>query len=172
MRWLSGLNWQFHGWGYRYYGNSSCGGGSKTRFWAVSPPMFRWRLLWKHDKYNILSNTFCFTSVRPETSPVCCEIIAMLLARGNCNSHIDRDSRFIWDATCHDFRETLRTNSAPYFLPPISLLLSDLLLEFKKTLIFILSVSNKTGTNGSWQNMFSVTAEKLLDWCPWNAECD
>lgn len=54
--------------------------------------------------------------------------------------------------------------SAPSFSPPISLLLSDLLLKLKKTpLILILLVSNKTGTNGSWQNMFSVTAEKLLD---------
>lgn len=31
----------------------------------------------------------------------------------------------------------------------------------KKPLIFILLVSNKTGTNGSWQNMFSVSAENL-----------
>lgn len=31
----------------------------------------------------------------------------------------------------------------------------------KKPLIFILFVSNKTGTNGSWQNMFSVSAENL-----------
>lgn len=42
----------------------------------------------------------------------------------------------------------------------------------KNTLILILLVSNKTETNGSWQNMFSVTAEKLSDWCPWNAWCD
>lgn len=42
----------------------------------------------------------------------------------------------------------------------------------KKPLIFILLVSNKTGTNGSWQNVFSVSAGNLSAWCPWNAQCD
>lgn len=90
----------------------------------------------------------------------CCApraVLFLLSARGNCIAHaaqILTPSQMPHAIISEKFREL---TSAPsfYHLPPSYSL--TCFSGSKKTLIFTLLVSNKTGTNGSWQNTFSVS---------------
>lgn len=150
--------------------------------WSLSPRMFHGHLLWKCSKYNILSFSFTKLNLISITQCGTCCAPVLFAARQElpCSclpeeiafptlTEILTLSQMPHDIISEKLRELI---SAPsfYHLPP-----SYSLACFsgsKKPLIFILLVSNKTGTNGSWQNMFSVSAENLSAWCPWNAQCD
>lgn len=141
--------------------------GSHIKSCSLSPRMFHWHSLCKCSKYSIPSllslNPMWLQSPNliavPQCGSCCAPraVLFLLSARGNCIAHaaqILTPSQMPHAIISEKFREL---TSAPsfYHLPPSYSL--TCFSGSKKTLIFTLLVSNKTGTNGSWQNTFSVS---------------
>lgn len=157
--------------------------GSHMKSWSLAPWMVHWHSLWKCSKYNILS--FCVTKLNlisiSQCGTCCASVLCAVRQELSCFSCLPEETAF------PTLTELLTLSQMPHAIisekfreltpaPSFYHLSSSYSLTCfsgsKKPLIFILLVSNKSGTNGSWQNMFSVSAENLSAWCPWNAQCD
>lgn len=186
IRWLCFLGWQrFEGAVERLIQTGRAlhtRWGSHMKSWSLLPRMFHWHLLWKCSKY-ILS--FCVTKLNlisiTQCGTCCAPVLFAVRQELSCSSCLSEKTAFPTlteiltlsqmphAIISEKFRELTSATSFYHLSPSYSLTCFS---GSKKPLIFILLVSNKSGTNGSWQNMFSVSAENLSAWCPWNAQCD
>lgn len=139
---------------------------------SLAPRLLHWHLVWKCSKFNILS--FCFPKLNlislSQCGACCAPGLFAVRQELSCSSCLPEETAFptltelltpsqmSHAIISEKFREL---TSAPSFYHLSASYSLTCFSGSKKPLIFILLVSNKTGTNGSWQNVFSVSAENL-----------